>query len=64
MACLGNKGVKLAPHIGHVLNSYHRFGAVIEPVNVYCFRTDPCEALAEVYGGYPIWTHLELAKGD
>src|ERR1039458_9015599 len=53
----------VAPHSGHVSNFCRRFGAVIEPADVYCFPTDPCEPLADVHGGHPVWTRLELARG-
>ena len=53
----------LAPHPGHVSNFRGPVGPVIEPVDAHCFQRDPCEPLAGVHGGHPVWTRLELAKG-
>jgi hypothetical protein len=36
---------------------------VIEPMVAHCFESDPCELLARVHCGHPVWTRLELAKG-
>jgi hypothetical protein len=30
----------------------------------HCFESDPCELLARVHNRHPVWTRLELAKGE
>jgi hypothetical protein len=53
----------LPPQSGHVSNFCHPDGPVIEPMVAHCFESDPCELLARVHCGHPVWTRLELAKG-
>ena len=36
---------------------------MIEPIDVHCFESDPCDVMARVHGRPPVWTRLELAEG-
>jgi len=52
----------LAPHLGHVSNSWGSVDPLIEPADVYCFQSDSSAPPTLVQAGHPVWTGLELAE--
>src|ERR1039457_6555373 len=60
MVCVGNKGLRLAPHPGHVSNFHRTKRVVVEPMKPLAFERSADSSKASVLHGHPDRTRLEL----